>query len=237
MGLPARVTTTLEPARASSCTLPPDAPVSRQACGTRSPRDHPRPRRREPFLACAVSYCHQIVARGRRRAHRGARMAGVFVRGRSTPPRAEQRVGARTFPLGRRHLRAAPRTQRPRAGTTIPSRRSPRRGPAARTSHCTHGSYPCRASARSDWQPGSSRRPRSARGDRCRRRRQSCVADHRATGRRRCRQRSAASRSSPSIRWRRNRSAGPSDACFSRSSARYARRAARSIALTLRNAL
>ncbi len=49
--------------------------------------------------------------------------------------------------------------------------------------------------------------------------------------------RSAASRSSPSIRWIRKRSAGPNVACFSRSSARYARRRTTSIALTLRNAL
>ena len=50
-------------------------------------------------------------------------------------------------------------------------------------------------------------------------------------------QRSAASRSSPSSRCSRNRSAGPSEACFSRRRATYPRRRARSIALTLRNAL
>ncbi len=69
---------------------------------------------------------------------------------------------------------------------------------------------------------GGRRRRRPSRRNRARRRSEPRLADRGRPWPRAVHQRSAASRSSPSRRWIRNRSAGPNVACFSRRCATYA---------------
>ena len=210
-----------------------------------NPGGYPRPRRREPLRASAASRGRQGMAGGRwRQAHRAERaLARSRLAGGVLVLRVASSVWAHELSLLSDVVckRGFAGTRRIEAPCELPDFASaafpPWTGPpsGASPARCR----PSRPRSSRSWPVRSGTVPdgRPARGHRTRRLCQSRLADDCATRPGRTDHRSAASRSSPSRRCRRNRSAGPKDACLSRSCATKARRRTRSIALTFRNAL
>jgi hypothetical protein len=172
----------------------------RKAIFTRGARGDPRPRRRKSLLAHAFSDSHQRMAKRRRRAHRRARLSSVPLRRHPLASCPQQCLGPRIVASFGRRLRALAGTRHCRARASVSCWGGPLGREACRATRRAHGAGGGRSAPRGSAQPRRRRRSRSARGD-CRRRRgESGMADRHTARPCASDQRSAASRSSPSIR-------------------------------------
>ena len=190
--------------------------LTRRPDGPRGPREHPVTRGREPVCARPASRADDALAQSGGRSHRRACAAAFAPRWHARAARRDERLGARAVLSYGRRARAAPRARRPRTHPPF-SRGIPAGGGAAAGAppfarRPTPGGHPRRA--RADAPLGE--RPGPPNRDRAGGRRESRLAIVGAHPAARGDQRSAASRSSPSILCRRNLSAGPSVACRSR---------------------